>query len=148
MTFFIVLPILWFGTGYAIAQKLVYIAFLQQFAKKNGFAYQLIGDIATVKGSLFNRGHSKSLTSVVSGVRGELPIRFFLYTYTTGSGKNSTTHEFTVAEVTFGGHVPPMIVDTKDDWYVDDAWGGKHKKLSLGNAFDECFTLSVAEEFE
>lgn len=148
ITFFIFLPILWFAIGYGIANKLVYIAFLQQFATKNGFTYQLLGDITTVKGNLFNRGHSKGMTSVVSGRRGELPVRFFLYTYTTGSGKNSTTHEFTVAEVTFGGHVPPMIVDTKDDWYVDGTWGGKHKKLSLGNAFDECFTLSVAEEFE
>lgn len=138
---------LWFGIGWTLAYMRAYAEFMRQFAEKNNFSYTERADVESVHGDLFERGDSRTISHVVSGTHEGLPVRFFLYTYSTGSGKNRSTHHFTVAEVTFNGHVPPVLVDTKDDWYAHGAFG-THKKLSLGNAFDEHFTFRVAEEFE
>ena len=145
--FVLTAAVLWFGAGYVIAQKLVHLEFMRQFAEKNGFTYEPLGDMATAKGDLFTHGHSNAIWNVVSGTRGDLPIRFFFYTYTTGSGKNRQAHPFTVIEVAFGGSLPHMILDNRDDWYFDGLGDG-HAKVGTGTVFDEHFILRVKEGLE
>ena len=45
---------------------------------------------------LFNRGRSRRMTNLVEGDSGDVKISIFDYRYTTGSGKNSTTHNQTI----------------------------------------------------
>lgn len=148
---FVFPALIWFSAGWTIAHKLVQFEFMRQFAEKNGFTYEAAGDIATVHGDLFARGHSRSVTCVVSGARNGFPIRFFLYTYTVGSGKHKHTEHFTVMEAAFKGSVPPVILDNREDRFTDDGINRKHRKhrkLSTGNRFDDHFTLRVVEGHE
>jgi len=45
---------------------------------------------------LFSRGHARRMTNLVEGDSGDVKISIFDYRFTTGSGKNSTTHNQTV----------------------------------------------------
>ena len=45
---------------------------------------------------LFNRGRSRRMTNLVEGDSGDVKISIFDYRFTTGSGKNSTTHNQTI----------------------------------------------------
>ena len=47
----------------------------------------------------FGVGHSRICSNLLSGRRGELEWVFFDYRYTTGSGKNSSTHYLAIAGV-------------------------------------------------
>ncbi len=46
---------------------------------------------------LFNMGRARKMTNLIQGDSGEVKIAIFDYQYTTGSGKNSTTHRFSIA---------------------------------------------------
>lgn len=140
--------LIWFTAGWAIAYKLVQFEFMRQFAERNNLTFEVAGDTATLHGDLFARGHSAAMTCVLSGMRNGFPLRFFLYDYTTGTGKQKRAHFFTVAEVTFRGNLPDVIVDTTEDRYTDDGIDGAHRVVVLGNRFDEHFTLRVAEGHE
>ncbi len=140
--------LLWFVIGFAIARSKVYTEFFKQFATNNHFVYEEKGDLGSVEGTLFGRGHTRGMSHVVSGVQQALPIRFFVYHYTEGQGKSQSTHQFTVAELVFGGSLPDIIVDSKDDMYVDGGFFSKFKSLELGNGFDDVFTLKVPEDLE
>ncbi len=140
--------LLWFIGGFAIARSKVYVEFFKQFATANGFLYEEKGDCGSVEGNLFGRGHSQGMSHVVSGAYQTFPIRFFTYQYTEGQGKNQQTHQFTVAELVFGGSLPDIIVDSKADMYVDGGLFGKFKTLKVGNGFDDYFTLKVPEDLE
>jgi hypothetical protein len=147
--FFVFLAIMWFSIGWSIARKLVHLEFMRQFAEKNGFSYEAGGALESVTGDLFGRGHSRQIIGVASGIRAGLPLRFFLYTYTIGSGKHRQTECFTVAEVTFDGSVPSLILDNKDDWRIEgNPIGGKYRTISTGNSFDDRFILRIAEGHE
>lgn len=70
-----------------------------------------IGEIADTSGAttqfqhfqLFQTGHSKQVGTVLTGQRGEVEWWLFDYQYTTGSGKNQSTHSHTVI-----GAIPPF----------------------------------------
>lgn len=144
-----ILPaVLWFAVGRMIAQTAARTEFMQQFAKKNGFSYELSGDIATVRGDLFERGYLKMMSHVVTGRYADVPVRFFFYFYRTGDNKHHRNHRFTVIETSFAGSVPEVIVDNKDDWYLDGGIGGRHRTLHTGTQFDDHFTLRVCEGLE
>ncbi len=42
---------------------------------------------------LFKQGHSKKIRNVLSGTANDIDVRIFDYKYTTGSGKNQSTHK-------------------------------------------------------
>lgn len=140
------LALLWYVIGYALAHRFVQVEFMRQFAAKNGFTHELVTP-RPEHGHLFDRGDGRAAWNGVVGARAGLPLRFFLYSYTTGSGKSRTTHNFTVAEVTFRGSVPEVIVDARGDIYFDGA-GGTHRTLETGTEFDTHFILRVAEDHE
>jgi hypothetical protein len=70
-------------------------------AQAMGFAFEPVGDLDVMKGfgdlPLYNRGHSKRVSNVMSGKAGERELKLFDYRYTTGGGKNSHTFSQTVA---------------------------------------------------
>ena len=66
-----------------------------------GFAFEQLGDVQALRtfGDLpvFDRGHSRKARNVMSGRTADRQVKLFDYAYTTGSGKNSHTHNQTVA---------------------------------------------------
>ena len=48
---------------------------------------------------LFNQGRSRKMKNLIQGDSGEVTIAIFDYQYTTGSGKNSNTHNLSVAAI-------------------------------------------------
>ncbi len=50
--------------------------------------------------ALFNKGHAKKATNLLSGAVEDIELRIFDYQYTIGGGRNSSTHVQTVAVVT------------------------------------------------
>ena len=64
---------------------------LQFVDDPNGKAYREFD-----KFKLFNRGRSRRMTNLVEGDSGDVKISIFDYRFTTGSGKQSTTHNQTI----------------------------------------------------
>jgi hypothetical protein len=84
-------------------------------AQAMGFAFEPVGDLEVVKGfgdlPLYNRGHSKRVSNVMSGKAGERDLKLFDYRYTTGGGKNSHTWHQTVAVLPQGAQgVPDFLL--------------------------------------
>jgi hypothetical protein len=68
----------------------------ESVARRYGFTYQRHDphDIPTRYASfaLFQRGHSRKASNCLEGKHQDTPVLLFDYRYTTGSGKNQTTH--------------------------------------------------------
>jgi hypothetical protein len=74
---------------------------MEATAQQMGLNYLPDGD-ANLLGQLqdfglFNTGRSRKMKNLIQGDSGEVKIAIFDYQYTTGSGKNSTTHKMTIA---------------------------------------------------
>lgn len=73
---------------------------LKQVAETAGLLFQPEGDVAALRAlgdvQLFDRGHSKRVTNLMTGRVGDDHLAVFDYQYTTGSGKNKNTTSQTV----------------------------------------------------
>jgi hypothetical protein len=74
---------------------------MQRLAETAGLAFAAKGDLAVIRSlgdvPLFERGHSRQATNVMTGRLGDQDVAVFDYRYTTGSGKHQhTTHETVV----------------------------------------------------
>lgn len=114
------------------------------FASENGFTYQKIADHRAEKGIMFKQGSSRAMYNVVQGVHGDLPVTFFQYQFTIGSGKNKETYEYTAFEFKTGGTFPNLFLNYKKDKHR--VIGGK--RLALPNGLSELYELSVPEQYE
>ena len=79
-----------------------------------GYAFEETGDLGQLRSfgdlPLFDQGHSKRARSVMTGRTADRDVKLFDYQYTTGSGKNSHTHNQTVALYPEGGRGLPDFV--------------------------------------
>ena len=71
---------------------------IRDFAVKNNFKI-LDTNIYQPKGRLFDIGHSKNISNILVGEINKYPVKILNYRYTTGSGKNSRSYNFTICEV-------------------------------------------------
>lgn len=73
---------------------------LRQLAETTGLVFEPKADVAAVRArgdvQLFDRGHSKRVTNLMTGRMDGQAIAIFDYRYTTGSGKNQHTELQTV----------------------------------------------------
>ena len=73
---------------------------LRRLAETAGLAFQPKADVGAVRAignvQLFDRGHSKRVTNLMTGRLDGQHIAVFDYRYTTGSGKHQNTHSQTV----------------------------------------------------
>ncbi len=73
---------------------------LKQVAEAAGWLFQPDGDLAALRAlggvQLFDRGHSRRVTNLMTGRAGDDHLAVFDYQYTTGSGKNKNTTSQTV----------------------------------------------------
>lgn len=86
---------------------------LNQVAAANGWTYVIkAGDGNGSHGTIFNHGHSKSITNALRGNLNNLPFEFGNYSYTTGSGKNQTVHNLHLMKLTLPRVLPHMVIDS------------------------------------
>ena len=123
---------------------------LDAFARANGMSYEARVSDPRLPGMLFGLGRSREATDLV---RGTVPrfVEFGNYRYTTGSGKNSTTHHWGYVAVKLDVPLPNIVLDAKGN----NGFGTnlpasfqREQRLSLEGDFDRYFTLYCPEGYE
>jgi hypothetical protein len=124
--------------------------FMRQFAAANNFSYSTKGSLDDLDGTLFQIGHSKSVTDVVSGSYNDSPMELFTYTYVTGEGKSSQTHNFTIFKFHLNTNMPDIVLENKSYFFGEFIFGHKADKvtLELEGDFNKYFNLSVPKGYE
>jgi hypothetical protein len=86
------------------------IAALQAWASRIGWTY--VGADSSLlgrwRGQPFGIGHSRRVSELVTGPFGPFPASSFRYRYTTGSGKNQTTHSYHVMTMSLPTFLPTL----------------------------------------
>lgn len=123
---------------------------LNRFAQANGMTYEARIADPPLPGMIFNLGRSRISTDLVRGTRPRF-VEFGNYQYTTGSGKNSTTHRWGYVAVKLDVPLPNIVLDAKGN----NAFGtnlpatfGKAQRLHLEGVFDRYFDLYCPEGYE
>ncbi len=122
------------------------------FARANGLSYVGRVDSPRLPGMIFGIGSSRQASYVV---RGETPrfVEFANYRYTTGSGKNRTTHRWGYVAIRLDTPLPHIVLDAKGN---NGLFGASNlparfdadQRLSLEGDFDRYFTLSCPSGYE
>mgnify|MGYP001596145412 CR=1 FL=1 len=147
--FFLVLPFIWFFVGWMLAYSAAMQRFMKEFARENNFDYYDSGSLEDVRGTLFERGHSKDISHVVAGKQGDFPVRFFHYQFSVQRGKEPSTYYFTVAEITLRGPVPHVLMESRGMFDFMSFRGKAHPaEVSLGETFRRHFHVYTAKDFE
>jgi len=124
---------------------------LTRFAHANAMSYLASVSAPGLPGMIFNIGSSRSSTDVV---RGDKPrfVEFANYTYTTGSGKNKSTHKWGYVAVKLTVPLPNIVLDATSN---NSLFGSNlpasfrpDQTLSLEGDFDRYFTLYCPEGYE
>lgn len=102
---------------------------LRVFAEGNGFEFLEKAADPQALGlpmiGLFKAGHSRHTSNILSGAFEGSAVRVFDYRYTTGSGKNSSTHHQTVVAVETGGALLPSFTLARENFFhkIGQAFG-------------------------
>ncbi|KQQ67117.1 hypothetical protein [Microbacterium sp. Leaf320] len=123
---------------------------LDAFARANGMGYEARVVDPALPGMLFTLGRSREATDLVRGTEPRF-VEFGNYQYTTGSGKNSTTHRWGYVAVKLDVPLPNIVLDAKGN----NGFGSnlpasfqREQRLSLEGDFDQYFTLYCPEGYE
>ena len=125
---------------------------LETFANANGMIFSPVDHNPYYPGAIFNLGDSrKSLNHLRSASDRYLDIGN--YQYTTGSGKNRSTHNWGFMALHLDRRLPNMVLDSKAN---NGLFGGtnlpayfdKKQILSLEGNFNDYFTLYCPREYE
>ncbi|HYJ48499.1 MAG TPA: hypothetical protein VEX12_01165, partial [Microbacterium sp.] len=148
--------------GGALAAVIVYVARgtfgrqersyrLDRFATANGMGYLPALASPALPGMIFSVGGSRAASDLV---RGEQPrfVEFANYQYTTGSGKNRTTHRWGYVAIKLDVPLPHIVLDARSN---NGLFGSnlpatfdKDQRLSLEGDFDQHFSLYCPEGYE
>lgn len=124
---------------------------LDHFARANGMRYLPRAEDPRLPGMIFNRGNSRQATG---RVRGEHPrfVEFGNYRYTTGSGKNRTTHRWGYVAIHLDAPLPHIVLDALGN---NSVFGSslpttfdRDQRLSLEGDFDRHFALYCPQGYE
>ncbi|MGV2985370.1 hypothetical protein ACNPNP_16850 [Microbacterium sp. AGC85] len=124
---------------------------LARFAAANNMTYT--GEVSDppLPGMIFTLGRARKADQLV---RGHSPrfVEFGNYQYTTGSGKNSTTHKWGYVAVKLDVPLPNIVLDALGNNAIFGtnlpASFQKEQKLSLEGDFDQYFTLYCPAGYE
>ncbi|MFA6354367.1 MAG: hypothetical protein WCX12_01630 [Candidatus Paceibacterota bacterium] len=137
---------------YIYIRNKVQAEFMRQFATAQKFEYAENMPLDAVKGRLFKLGHSQTIENVVSGNYQNRPLKIFNYQYTVGGGKNQTTHQFTVLEISFSETIFPHILLQSETMMRFDAtsWGEKNQdtEINLEEQFRKNYHLFATDGYE
>lgn len=148
---FYFVPIFLLTILYAYLVKFIRHEFMRQFARANGFSFSLKGTLDDLDGSLFQIGHSNSVSDVVSGNFRDIPMSLLTYTYVTGQGRSSQTHNFTVFKFHLDVNMPDILLENRNHQFGElffNRLSGDKAPLSLEGNFNDHFNLSVQKEYE
>jgi hypothetical protein len=124
---------------------------LDRFARANGMTYVPRFDSPGLPGMIFSLGNSRQASDLVRGERPRF-VEFANYHYTTGSGKNRTTHAWGYVAVRLDVPLPHIVLDATGN---NGLFGSnlpatfdKDQRLSLEGDFDRYFSLYCPQGYE
>lgn len=129
---------------------------LSQFAKDNGLQYSRAVPTIGYAGMFFDIGHSRKTTHQLLGSVANTPFELAHYMYTTGSGKNQTTHSIGFLRIQLDRHLPHIVLDAVGNNFklfgmqtsnLPVAYK-KDQTLRLEGNFNEYFNLYAPAEYE
>ena len=124
---------------------------LDRFAAANGMSYVPAQPAPALPGMIFGIGSSRSASDLV---RGDQPrfVEFANYEYTTGSGKNRSTHRWGYVAIKLDVPLPHIVLDARSN---NGLFGSnlpatfdKDQRLGLEGDFDEFFSLYCPAGYE
>jgi hypothetical protein len=124
---------------------------LDRFAAANGMAFVPSQPAPGLPGMIFSIGSSRQASDVV---RGQQPrfVEFANYQYTTGSGKNRSTHRWGYVAIKLDVPLPHIVLDaTSNNGLFGSnlpATFDKDQRLSLEGDFDQHFSLFCPAGYE
>jgi hypothetical protein len=124
---------------------------LDRFARANGMSYLPSLEAPALPGMIFGIGDSRQSSDLV---RGEKPrfVEFGNYSYTTGSGKDRTTHQWGYVAIKLDVPLPNIVLDATSNNALFGsnlpASFSKKQRLSLEGDFDRFFALYCPEGYE
>ncbi|MCR2762768.1 hypothetical protein NQ152_04520 [Microbacterium sp. zg.B48] len=124
---------------------------LDRFATANGMSYLPTLAAPALPGMIFGVGRARSASDLVRGERPRF-VEFANYQYTTGSGKNRTTHRWGYVAIKLDVPLPHIVLDaTSNNGLFGSnlpATFDKDQRLSLEGDFDRHFSLYCPEGYE
>ena len=123
---------------------------IARFAQANGMTFRPFVSDPPLPGMIFHLGHSRIASQLV---RGQEPrfVEFGNYRYTTGSGKNKTTHSWGYVAVKLDVPLPNIVLDALGNNGLGSnlpSTFSKDQRLSLEGDFDRHFTLYCPSGYE
>ncbi|MFE1664664.1 hypothetical protein [Microbacterium sp. P02] len=124
---------------------------MSRFAQANGMTYLPAVTAPGLPGMIFSLGSSRASSDVV---RGDSPrfAEFANYRYTTGSGKNRTTHKWGYVAIKLDVPLPHIVLDALGN---NGLFGSnlpaafdRDQRLGLEGDFDKHFALYCPEGYE
>ncbi|OGZ46600.1 MAG: hypothetical protein A3J54_00995 [Candidatus Ryanbacteria bacterium RIFCSPHIGHO2_02_FULL_45_13b] len=143
----LILPLMWFMVGYSYARARILKEFMKQFALANGFEY-FEEHIVDMKGALFEKGHSKTVSNIIYGRYNNRRMRFFNYQFSIGQGKHRQTYDHTVCEITLPGIAPNILVESKKFFDFNSFKKPHQKEMPLESGFQTYFETYAPEDFD
>lgn len=124
---------------------------LDRFARANGMQWHPRSAAPPLPGMIFGLGRDRHATDVVRGDRPRF-VEFGNYRYTTGSGKNQTTHRWGYIAVKLSSPLPHIVLDAVGN---NGLFGSnlptafdRDQRLGLEGDFDEYFALYCPQGYE
>lgn len=124
---------------------------LDRFATVNGMTYVPGHAQPALPGMIFGIGSSRSSSDLVRGTQPRF-VEFANYQYTTGSGKNRTTHRWGYVAIKLDVPLPHIVLDARGN---NGLFGSnlpttfdKDQRLGLEGDFDEFFSLYCPAGYE
>lgn len=124
---------------------------LDRFARANGMSWYASAPDPPLPGMIFTLGHDRVASDVVRGDRPRF-VEFGNYRYSTGSGKNETTHRWGYVAVKLSSPLPHIVLDAVGN---NSLFGSnlpmsftKDQRLSLEGDFDRHFALYCPTGYE
>jgi hypothetical protein len=126
--------------------------FFKAFAEANHYSYAELGDIPNLSGRVFNLGHDKKFTDIITGQFQGLPMNLFNYSYKIDRGldpkthrQNEETHSFTILRIGFNSTLPEVVLNPTRNTAVGTQG---LVRIDTPGEFDKKFNLWSAKEFE
>lgn len=125
---------------------------LDTFARANGLVFSPMDANPSYPGAIFNNGDSRRALNHLRSASDRF-LDMGNYQYTTGSGKNRSTHNWGFMALHLDRKLPNMVLDAKAN---NGLFGGtnlpayfdKKQILSLEGDFDKYFTLYCPQQYE
>lgn len=145
-----------FGVPFARAgnaEQKIWKQFYMQFAQANGLSFQEQGDLAGFSGQLFQKGHHKKISYLVSGNWNNYPLKVFIYSYKefgrTKKSRRESTFSSTVLQIKLPSKLPRILLISKQHGFFGvDFPLGDLKEVNAESSFKQAFTLYTQSGLE